>query len=411
MNIPFRKHAGYDPLGDCGKGRCPVCARNNAVSRVKQALTSVNFQSEGVAPFIGRYGYPRINVGILAPPQPEDEAWLYDAPKYWSYKNFGIPRIVDFRSSLLNSRSAISVKSRPQLLELSQDVGMASAPADVEIVLEKVPSFRLNVDSHSAPTGPAAALKKAKLTSNPSIHTKVQKVFSDTDMKAGEGLVYLYESNFDENFLSRMFSVGTLGLKTNRKLVPTRWSITATDDTLGKNLISEVRDYPACNYQAHFGGYLGNYYVVLFFPEVWGYELFETYVPPFHQFGQPLRHSTDHETYAGRKEYASGTVGGYYTVRLAILEKMRQLRRQGTALALRFITDDYTMPLGVWVTREAARKALEGKGIEFASKELMLDYANKLVKRKFNADASYLIERSVLLKGMKEQRKLAAFFG
>src|SRR3989344_8070585 len=178
MNIPFRKHSGYDPLGDCGKGRCPVCARNNAVSRVKQTLTSVNFQSEGVAPFVGRYGYPHINVGILAPPQPEEETWLYDAPKYWSYKNFGIPKIVDFRSSLLNSRSAINVKSRPQLLELSQDVGMASAPADVEILLEKVPSFRLNVDSHAAPPGPAAALKKAKLTSNPSIHTKVQKVLS-----------------------------------------------------------------------------------------------------------------------------------------------------------------------------------------------------------------------------------------
>ncbi|HII65410.1 TPA: hypothetical protein HA295_01380 [Candidatus Woesearchaeota archaeon] len=171
-----------------------------------------------------------------------------------------------------------------------------------------------------------------------------------------------------------------------------------------------MRDYPVCNYQAFFGGYLGNYYVLLFFPEVWGYELFETYVPPFHQFGQALRHSTDHETYAGRKDYASGTVGGYYTVRLAILEKMRELKRQGTVVALRFITDDYTMPLGVWVTREAARKALEGKGIEFASKELMAEYVKKLVRRKFNADASYLLDRSVLLKGMKEQRKLAMFF-
>ena len=86
------------------------------------------------------------------------------------------------------------------------------------------------------------------------------------------------------------------------------------------------------------------------------------------------------------------------------------MKRQGTVVALRFITDDYTMPLGVWVTREAARKALEGKGIEFASKELMAEYVKKLVRRKFNADASYLLDRSVLLKGMKEQRKLAMFF-
>jgi hypothetical protein len=409
MNIPFRQHAGYDPLGDCGKGRCPICARNNAIIKVKSTLKSTNFQSQSVAPFVGRIGYPNINVGILAPPQPEEEAWLYDAPKYWAYKQFQIHQIVDFRSSLLNSRSAIHIKSRPKLLELSQEVSMASKPTDVDITLEKVPSFRLMVDSHAAPTGPAAALKQAKLTSNPSIHTKMQKVFDDTDLKAQNALVYLYENNFDENFLSRIMSVGVVGMKKNRKLVPTRWSITATDDILGKNIIDEIRTYQQCHYAAHFGGYLGNYYIILFFPEVWGYELFETYTPSFHHFSQPLRYTTDYETYDGRKEYASETVGGYYTVRLAILEKLQKMRRQGMVLALRFITDEYTMPLGVWVTREAARKALEGKGIEFSSKELMLDYAKKLVRKKFNADASWLLNNSVLLKTITTQKKLAMY--
>src|SRR3989338_4766333 len=409
MNIPFKKHTGYDPLGDCGKGRCPLCARNNAFLKVKTTLTSTNFQTDGVSAFVGRFGYPHINVGILAPPQPEEQAWLYDAPKYCAYKQFDIPKIVDFRSSLLNSRSAIHIKSKPKLLDLSQEVSMASKPADVEITLEKVPSFRLMVDSHAAPTGPAAALKQAKLTSNPSIHTKVQKVFGDSDLKAKDALVYLYENNFDENFLSRIMSVGVVGMKKDRKLVPTRWSITATDDTLGKNLADEIRTYSPCNFQAFFGGYLGNYYLILFFPEVWGYELFETYAPSFRQFDQPLRFTTDYEIYAGRKNYASETVGGYYTVRLAILEKLQQMREQGMVIALRFITDEYTMPLGVWVTRQAARGALEGKGIEFSSKELMLDYAEKLVKKKFNADAGFLLNKSMLLKSIKTQKKLAAF--
>ena len=85
------------------------------------------------------------------------------------------------------------------------------------------------------------------------------------------------------------------------------------------------------------------------------------------------------------------------------------MRRQGMVVALRFITDEYTMPLGVWVTRQAARGALEGKGIEFSSKELMLDYAEKLVKKKFNADAGFLLNKSMLLKSIKTQKKLAAF--
>ncbi len=408
MNQSPKRHV-FDPLGDCGKGRCPVCARNNAAMKVNSSLKSTNFQSEGVAPFVGRFGYPNINVGILAPPQQQEEAWLFDSPKYWAHRQFDIPKIVDFRSSLLNSRSTINIKSSSKLLGLSQEVSMASRPADVEITLEKAPSFRLITDFYSAPTGPAAQLKQAKLTSNPSIHTKVQKVFDDNDLKAKDALIYLYENKFDENFLSKIMSVGVMGMKKDRKLVPTRWSITATDDALGKNLIEEIRSYPECNYQAYFGGYLGNYYLILCFPEVWGYELFETHIPATQQWGAQLRYTTDHETFEGRSGYARETVGGYYTVRLAILEKFRELKRQGTVIALRFITDEYTMPLGVWVTREAARKALEGNGIEFSSKELMLDYAQKLTKKKFNADVNCLLNNSTMLRNLKTQQKLAAF--
>ena len=410
MQIPFRKHKGYDPLGDCGKGKCPVCARNNAVFRVKNTLDKEEFTSDAVAPFVGRYGYPNINVGILAPPEQKDDAWLYDAPKHWSAENYEIPKIVDFRSSLLNSRYNINIKKRVKLLELSQDIAMSSKPVDVDIQLHEKPRFMLNLDSHMAPTGPNAKLKKAIMTENPKIHTKVYKVFGDIDLKANEAVNYLYENNFDENFLSRILSVGTLGLKKDRKLVPTRWSITATDDIIGKNLINEIKDYSEINsYFAFFGNYLGNYYLVLMFPEVWSYELFETYIPPNWNFSKPLRYGTDYENYYGRKEYAFGTVGGYYSVRLAALEKLKEMKRQSSILALRFITDDYTMPLGVWVTRESSRKAVASKPIEFSSKELMLEYTKKLIKRKFNYNADYLLNSSKLIRGIKQQTKLEKF--
>ncbi len=80
MNVSPKKHI-FNPIGECGKGKCPICARNNATLRAHSAIKSTTFQSEGVAPFVGRFGYPNINVGILAPPEPEEEAWLFDAPK------------------------------------------------------------------------------------------------------------------------------------------------------------------------------------------------------------------------------------------------------------------------------------------------------------------------------------------
>ncbi|HLG23899.1 MAG TPA: hypothetical protein VI564_03140 [Candidatus Nanoarchaeia archaeon] len=410
MQVPFKQHKGYDPLGDCGKGKCPVCARNNAAFRTKQSFDKENFTSDAVAPFVGRFGYPNINVGILAPPEYSKESWMYDAPKYWSSNNYEIPRIVDFRSSLLNSRDNLNIKKQAKLLEISQDIAMSSAPVDIDVELKEKPKFRLNTDSGMAPTGPNAKLKKATLTQNPKIHTKVYKVFSDIDLKAADAINYLYENNFEENFLTRILSVGTIGLKKDRKLVPTRWSITATDDTIGKSLISEVKDFDEINSShSFFGNYLGNYYLILMFPGVWSYELFESYVPKHWNFSNELRFMTDYENYGGRKNYADNTAGGYYTVRLAILEKLKQMKRQASVLALRFITDDYSMPLGVWVTREAARKSLSGNGIEFSSKELAMEYSRKLAKKKFNCDANYLLRQSILLKEIKEQKKLMEF--
>jgi len=144
MHLPFKQHKGYDPLGDCGKGKCPICARNNALFKIRNTLKKEEFTSDAISPFVGRYGYPYVNVGILAPPEQSEDAWLYDAPKYWSAENYEIPRIVDFRSSLINSRYNINIKKRMKLLELSQDIAMSSKPVDVEIQLYEKPKFRLN---------------------------------------------------------------------------------------------------------------------------------------------------------------------------------------------------------------------------------------------------------------------------
>ena len=407
MKLPALNSKNH-PFFNCGNPRCAICAKAYSYLKIKNKLVKENFSSDTVAPFIGKFNYPNINMGMLTPPQAKEEAWLYDAPKYWSSQNFEIPKIIDFRASLINSRTNINVKSQNKFLAINQEIAMASKPVDIEINLKEKPKFKLNLNEYTAPTGPKAILKKATLTENPKISYKVEKTVSDTDLKADEALIYLYKHNFDETFLSRILSVGTIGLKPNRKLVPTRWSITATDDILGKNITNEIKNYKEIDCKAYFGSYLGNYYLLLFFPEVWSYELFETYAGS-KQFCGPCSYMTDYEPYEGRKDYASNTAGGYYTVRLAILEKLNRLKRQGSCLALRFITGDYTLPLGVWVTREATRKALQNKPIEFSDKDLMIKYARKLIKKKFNFNLDNLLDKSILLRKIKTQSKLTKF--
>jgi len=243
-------------------------------------------------------------------------------------------------------------------------------------------------------------LFKARITSNVKIDTKVDKVVDDIDLKAEEAVNYLYKKGFQENFLTKLISLGNLGLKKNRKLVPSRWSITAIDDIVGKRMIREIKDYPTLDkprlYKAE---HFGNHYFILMFPEVWSYELYEK------------KHSevwTDFEYYEGRKTYAESTAGGYYANRLGILEKLRELKRQATIFTLRIVTDDYKAPLGVWLCRETTRKAMDNY-VEFESKELMLEFLKTMVKSKFHFDASDILKQSKILNFMKNQMRLTNY--
>ena len=153
---------------------------------------------------------------------------------------------------------------------------------------------------------------------------------------------------------------------------------------------------------------MGNFYIMLFFPEPWSYELFEMSVRNGREgnWEGVGNWSTDYEGVNGRKDYAKETAGGYYTVRLGISEKMLSNKRQGSVLALRFITDEYTLPLGVWVTREAARNAMKSKPILFSDAKLMLTYAKNLAKTKFGYNLDKLLPSSILLRERKQQKRL-----
>lgn len=372
-----------------------------------------DFQGSAPAPFIGRFGYPKVNIGILSP-QISGDTSSYDAPKLWSAQNLPLGNIASLRYGLMNSRTQCNVKDtfKPsRFRDICQEVGMASTPVELEVSLKERPQLQLKPEKEIMPFGPQAQVHKAHITANVKVDSRVEKAVGDTDLKAADAILSLYKKGFEENVLTKLISVGNLGLGKNRKLVPTRWSITAVDDTVGKKLIQEAKDFPIGEYQVYFGGGWGNYYLLLFFPEVWSYELFESYlsykVNPWSKEGN--FYSTDYENYEGRKEYAEETAGGYYAARLGILEKMKELKRQHSCLALRFISSEYNVPLGVWVCREATRKSLAEKPLSFASQELMLQYAQEFIKRKFGFELGLLLKESKLLKEKKEQRRLGEF--
>ena len=108
MQIPCIKCKGRNP-NICGRSFCPITAKAEAMFKVKEAIKEDIYSASPPTPFIGRFGYPKINIGILFPPEPE-EAWLNDAHHFWSEHDFDIKKIVNLRSSLVNSRFKAGIK-------------------------------------------------------------------------------------------------------------------------------------------------------------------------------------------------------------------------------------------------------------------------------------------------------------
>ncbi len=400
--LPYRQHCIFCKSAYHTYRNCPLAFRMRSM-KLKNAAAKEEYAGQSPNVFVGHYGYPKVNVGFLNVERYTEQ----DEPLKWSRENKQIPEIVDFRTSLVNSNFQHDIKTfSDRLIRMGQEVAMSSRPADMEIALAKRPVFTTTFNQDAQPHGPSVRLKRARITENVKVDTRVERVVDDTDLKSAPALGSLFRKGFDEHFLTKLLSVGNLGVKTDRRLVPTRWSITAVDDTLGKQLIKELKDFPESDCRVHVGGYLGNEYVILLFDDLWSYELFEGYVPLLHKHGADAW-DTDYENYNGRKEYAKNTVGGYYAARLSILEQLKKMKRQASVLALRFVTEDYTTPLGVWVVREAVRKAMAAPPIAFGDRELMRRYVVGLCRKRFGFDVSgTLAGHSRLLKNLKVQTRL-----
>jgi hypothetical protein len=353
--------------------------------------------------FVGRHSYPKVFVGVLSPPQQHETTEILDSPETWYREKATIGQILGYRGQMVYSRfQTDSVKSKPgKLEEVVQEVSMSKKSADVEINLKSKPVFGFESDLASTPIGSAGQVDRMRLVSNPSVGRRVDYIVSDTDMRAGDALVDLYRRGIPISRIQKIFSAGLLGVPFQRKFVPTRWSVTAVDDTIGKSMMREVRELPEIDeFTLFHNEYLGNHYEVLFIPGQYQYELVEIWNSPM-----STSIGSDYEPNRGRKAYASNTEGAFYAGRLAAMEQMSRMRRQGSVLIVREILPSYDVPMGIWQMRETVRGAFEGKPEKFSG----LQEALQRVSSRVSIGARWR-EKSELLKNVKEQRKVSAFF-
>ncbi|MFX1575427.1 MAG: hypothetical protein ACFFB0_22050 [Promethearchaeota archaeon] len=384
----------------CGKKSCPILLKKS----VLKSLVPFEFDKTmrdvdvfGASPpgfFVGRFNYPKVYIGPLVPYQDfkldlgVNDNYILDAPELWFGKQMA--EIVKYRSSLIRNNFITNVrigqtnrKNTPplkiqRLLDTSQELAMAARPVDTETKLKKM-SLRMMLDNHTPPIGPTGMTEKIKITENVKVHPKVDYCVSDTDLNATKAVSeYLYfKGHVPQSTIKRVFSAGLLGKKENRRLVPTRWSITAVDDIISKALIREIKKFPEINdYRIYESSYLDNHFRILLFPGKFTYEMNEVWGAQ--SLWNPTltpQIATDFEFYRGRKNYASNITGAYYAARKEICEYLYKIGRQARILIFREVRGGYVVPLGVWVIRETVKNAM--KNIN----PMILDNFNDSIKK------------------------------
>ena len=345
--------------------------------------------------FVGSYGYPKVGVGPMVPPIHGDTT-LLDSPELWLGKT--LEDIVNFRLSLVRGIEKLSIQNtQGRFIENLHEVAMSSHSIDTDLQFHKTTLPVTTIDGESAPFGPVGDIKSAKFFGTRS-DKSIERVYYDHDLKAQDAVLTLYNKGIDISKIQKCFSIGMLGKK--RKLVPTKWSITATDDIISKSLVSEILEFDlidSCRIFSH--DHLGNMFSVILFPHRWLFEMQEAW----HDENK-VGFGFDSEDARGI-DHAPAIAGAYFAAKLGVAEYLVQKKIQAAVLVLREIRPEYAVPVGVWQIREAIRAAMKK---EPYIAENFVDSVNFASKR-MSIGKSEWLSRGRLLKMLK-QKSISEFF-
>jgi len=391
----------------CGRNRCDLIEK--AEAGLKNKKSRIALEIDGATPpsvFVGTSGYPDIFIGPMVP-QYYENTEILDTPERWIGKS--VDEIINYRHSLtLGTKriNALKTNLEEQFVENLQMIAMSSQPIDTEVTLTKIPNTRITLSPEMQPFGPSAPIKHFK-SSNFRVDTRIEKSYYDKDLLSREAIMNLYSQGVSISRIQKAFSMGMFGIGKKRKLVPTRWSITAVENNVSLALLEEIKKSDTIDKHKVFSfRNLDNLFVVVLSPEKWKLELLEAWHHGtiWNSNGSSSVIISDYEPFQGRKNYAK--VGGsYYAARLAVTERLNRDRRQASAIIFREIQPGYKIPLGVWNIRESIRAAIRKKPDEFETFQLALSHVKNVLTIKLDK----WIEASTLLKETFLQRKISEY--
>ena len=387
----------------CGLPRCPIISRFHAQVAAKP---SSSYQGSSPSVFIGSFGYPDVRGGPLLINDT-------DNPPDWIRNNLGMEEIVNLRARTIRGSAGLHTVAGSL-----QEIALSARPLDVDVYFREtgrlLPQFRwhggagrvLPVLSRRWTLSGAQALA-GPWTGSPRILISC----------ATDAAIALNSDGVDVYQITKLMTAGLLGKR--RKFVPTRWAITAVDDTLSNGLKKEIARYPPVDEISIFSGEIyGNRIACILLPGDWKYEMIEIW-------GKQTLWGGDEEVIVQDREGMtkhgySPISGAYYSARLAVCEYLHSIRRCARVIVVRSVSSEYWAPLGTWVIREAARKAMANPPVRCVSLDAAVLHAVSCYRvgplgpvqhahpRAPHAADAFLVCR--IPSGMRQEKKPSGFF-
>lgn len=393
----------------CGKDRCPLMIKFYSQQKTMPLISMKDLA--GCSPpavFVGRYGYPKVDIGPLLPPDFGDTS-IMDTPERWMGKS--IDDIVDMRFRLVRGKYRIDAKDfakSGRIVDDVQELALTERPVEVEANFRQRPTGRIIMDDEVQPFGPSARMD-AMTKGNGRFERNLERSFYDTDQKAADAVITAYRNGTLISEIQKAFSVGTMGIAKNRRFVPTRWSITAVDDMIGKDLLKTTKFCDTIDdFRIYYWEQLDNRWAILLMPTTWRFELIEAWYPntTWNPVSNKIDIISDCEFFDGRTEYAH--IGGcYYASRMAVNELLIKEGRTAGAVVMREAHPGYVMPVGVWNVRENVRAALsQTQPLHFENLNTALDF----VESKMDLKKDTWIANSGVLRDYMTQRRIEDYY-
>ncbi len=368
----------------------------------------------GSAPIVGEKNYPFLATHNISN---EDKKTSFFETGKLVKKSYNEILPLKAKSILGSTQKNYIKKPKARIVEELRDIYKSKTAIEMQSSFEKELSFNKILSSKVAGVmGSQNELTKLEAQENTKTSWKIEK-FTQNDIKAREAIISLYEKGVSEHQIINLLALGSFGIEINRKLVPTKWAISAYDQTIDNYLYKKIQNYSAINqYEIYQDTDKGNDFIIILLPDTYSAEIVETWdLNATEVLSDKDRQETiNHNNIIIEQDYVGHNnklgypepqcAGGYWATKSPINRFLDKRKKQASYISIRFI-DNYEIPLGVVFVRECARKALENCIFKSSSQREVEDFL-----KQYSPRHHYHFINSKLLKEQKVQKKITSFF-